>query len=68
MSYLMSWSSYDGGEDGSWSVISGKSGFAHTRSIVHNQGSDILIHDLVWKTYEESVVNFHMQRLLGSRE
>merc|ERR1719322_1572609 len=40
---LMSWSSNDGGEDGSGSVISGKTSFAHTRSIVNNKSSNFVV-------------------------
>merc|ERR1711973_787473 len=43
---LMSWSSNNGREDGSWSIISSKSSFAHTRSIVNNQsGNFVVTHD-----------------------
>merc|ERR1712122_104415 len=40
---LMSWSSNNGGEDGSGSVISGKSSFAHTGSVVNDESSNIFV-------------------------
>merc|ERR1712107_932915 len=33
---------HDGGEDGSGSIISGESGFAHTGSIVNNQSGNLV--------------------------
>ena len=39
----MSWTSDDGGEDSSGSLISSESGFAHTGSIVYNEGGDFII-------------------------
>ena len=43
----MSWSSNDRWKDGSWSIVSGESGFAHTAPIVDNQGSNIVVRHLV---------------------
>jgi hypothetical protein len=40
----MTGSSNDGREDSSGSVISGKAGLYHTRPIVHNEGSYIIVH------------------------
>merc|ERR1712122_265856 len=40
---LMSWSSNNGGEDSSGSVISGESSFAHAGSIVNNKSSNIFV-------------------------
>ena len=40
----MSGSSDDGGEDGSWSIVSGESGLAHTGSIVDNEGGYFVFH------------------------
>merc|ERR1719445_618327 len=34
---LVSWSSYNGREDGSWSIISGKTSLAHAGAIVNNE-------------------------------
>lgn len=44
--YLMSGASHDGGEHGTRSVVSCKASFAHTRSIVNNEGGNIVIHFL----------------------
>merc|ERR1712117_976622 len=40
---LMSWTSNNGWEDSSGSVISGETSFAHTGSIVNNESSNILV-------------------------
>ena len=40
--YLMSGSADDGWEDGSWSIVSGETGFAHTGSVVNNEGGDFV--------------------------
>lgn len=37
---LVSWSADDRGENGTWSVIAGETGFAHTRTIVNDQCCD----------------------------
>jgi len=42
--YLMSRSSYDGGEHSPWGIVSGKPGLAHTGAIVNNQGLYIIRH------------------------
>jgi len=42
---LVTWATNDRWEDGARSVISGESGFAHTGSIVYNEGCDFVIHD-----------------------
>lgn len=34
----------DGGEDSTRGIVSGKSGFAHARSIVNNECGDFIIH------------------------
>jgi hypothetical protein len=39
----MSWSTDDGGEDGSWSVISGESSLAHTGTVVDNKGGNFIV-------------------------
>ena len=49
-SYLMTWTSNNGWEDGSWGVISGESGFAHTGAIVYYQSCYIIV------THLESLV------------
>jgi len=41
---LMSWSSYNGWEDSSRSIVSCESSLAHTGPIVNNQGCDIVFH------------------------
>ena len=41
--YLMPRTSHNAGEDGSWSIISGKSGFAHTGAIVNYEGGNIIV-------------------------
>merc|ERR1712227_313554 len=40
---LMSWATDNGGEDSSGSIVSGESGFAHTRSIVYNESGSFII-------------------------
>merc|ERR1719188_312166 len=40
---LVSWSSNDGWEDGSWSIVSGKSSLAHAGAIVNNEGSNVFV-------------------------
>ncbi|KAF1750060.1 hypothetical protein GCK72_016606 [Caenorhabditis remanei] len=44
---LMTWSSDDGGEHGTWSIISGETGFAHTGAIVYNEGGNIIVTHLL---------------------
>lgn len=44
--YLMPGAANDGGEDGTRSVIPSKPSFAHTRSIVNNEGSNFFFHFL----------------------
>lgn len=39
----VSWATDNGGEDGSWSIISGKSGLAHARSVVNNQSLNFVV-------------------------
>jgi hypothetical protein len=39
----MSWSTYDGWENGSWGIVSGESGFAHTGTVVNNESCNIII-------------------------
>ena len=34
----------DGWEDGTWGVVSSKTGFAHTGAIVYNECGNIIIH------------------------
>lgn len=45
----MSRASNNGGEDSTRSIVSCKASFAHTRSIVNNEGGDFLIHFLYKK-------------------
>merc|ERR1719167_1690754 len=40
---LVSWSSNNGREDSSWSIISSKSSFAHSRTVVNNQSSNVFV-------------------------
>jgi len=40
---LMSWSSNNGWEDSSWSIISSESSFAHTGSVINNESSNIFV-------------------------
>merc|ERR1719481_2105986 len=40
---LMSWSSNNGWEDSSWSIISGKTSFAHAGAIVNNESSNVFV-------------------------
>merc|ERR1712117_912252 len=53
---LVSWSSNNGWEDGSWSIVSGESSLAHAGAIVNNESSNVFVThlDLVvlldWKT------------------
>lgn len=43
---LVTWTSDNGREDGSWSVITGKAGFAHTGAVIDNEGSNFFVsHD-----------------------
>ena len=46
--YLMSWSSDDGREDGSWSIVPGETGFTHAGSIVYDQSCNIVVTHLVF--------------------
>jgi len=39
----MSGATYDGGEDGSWGVITGESGFAHTGAIVDYESGNVVV-------------------------
>lgn len=41
--------SNNGGEYGTWSVISCKASFAHTRSVVNNEGGNFIFHFLYIK-------------------
>merc|ERR1719323_951960 len=41
---LMSWSAHNRGEDGSRSIVSGKTGLAHAGAVVDNEGSNFIIH------------------------
>jgi len=41
---LVSWSTDDGREDGSWSIVSGETSLAHTGSVVNNEGSNFIVH------------------------
>merc|ERR1712243_68985 len=46
---LMTGTSDDGREDGARSVVTGKSGFAHTGAVVNNQSGNIVVtHDDLW--------------------
>lgn len=38
--------SNNGGEYGTWCIVSGKASFAHTRSVVNNEGGDFVFHFL----------------------
>merc|ERR1719391_1939654 len=40
---LVSWSSNNGREDSSWSIVSGESSFAHAGAIVNNEGSNVFV-------------------------
>ena len=44
----MSWSSDDGGEDGSWSIVPGEPGLAHAGPIVDDQSCNIVVTHLVF--------------------
>ncbi|KAA8595242.1 hypothetical protein FQN60_012377 [Etheostoma spectabile] len=44
--YLMSGTSNNGGEHSTWSIIPCKASFAHTGSVVNNEGGDFVIHFL----------------------
>ena len=44
----MSWSSDDGREDGSWSIVSGEPGLAHAGPIVDDQSCNIVVTHLVF--------------------
>lgn len=46
--YLVSGASNNGGEHGTGSIISGKASFAHTGSVVHNEGGDFVFHFFFW--------------------
>merc|ERR1719317_880800 len=48
---LMSWPSNDGGEDSSWSVITGKPCFAHSRAIVNHQSCNFVVTHFCFKFY-----------------
>jgi hypothetical protein len=39
----MSWAADDGREDGSWGIVSGESGFAHTGAIVYNKSGNFVV-------------------------
>lgn len=64
---LMSWSSNNGREYGSWSIISSKSGFTHTGSIVYNQsGYFVVTHvDLLWIVINERCISPWFLQLTG---
>lgn len=53
--YLMPGASNNGGEHSTWSVISCKASFAHTRSVVNNEGSNFFIHFLYIKKRGDSL-------------
>ena len=45
----MSWATDDGGKHGSWSIVSGEAGFAHSWSIVYDKGSNFVVtHDYLF--------------------
>lgn len=44
--YLMPGTSNNGGEHSTWSIISCKASFAHTRSIIDNEGGNFVFHFL----------------------
>jgi hypothetical protein len=50
----MSWSTDDGGEDGSWSVISGESSLAHTLKLLLDQlfFSELIIISPIWSNHD----------------
>jgi len=39
----MSGSANNGWEDGSWGIVSGETGLAHTGSIIHNKSSNFVV-------------------------
>lgn len=46
VTHLMPGATNDGGEDSTRGVVSGESGFAHTGSVVNNEGGDFVFHFL----------------------
>lgn len=53
--YLMPGTSNNGGEHCTWSIISCKASFAHTRSVVNNEGGDFFLHFLYRERGNEKV-------------
>lgn len=44
--YLMPGAAHNRGEDSTWSIISCKASFAHSRAIVNNEGCNFIFHHL----------------------
>jgi len=44
---LVTWTSNNGWEDGSWSVITGKAGLAHTGAVIDNERSNFFVSHFV---------------------
>lgn len=53
----MSGATDDGGEDSTWGVVTGESGFAHTGSVVNNECGDFIIHGWTVKPNKEKQTN-----------
>lgn len=45
---LMTWSSNNWWEDSTWCIVTSKTGFAHTRSIINNKSSSIVVTHFGW--------------------
>uniref|UniRef100_A0A915JUL3 Uncharacterized protein n=1 Tax=Romanomermis culicivorax TaxID=13658 RepID=A0A915JUL3_ROMCU len=58
--YLMPWSSDYTGEDGSWSVVAGETGLAHSRTIVNDQSGNFFVaHFLSFDETQLTTVPLH---------
>ena len=58
VTYLMSGASYDGWKHGTWGVISGETGLAHTGAIVHYESCYVVVtHDDYLQTKNYSASN-----------
>jgi len=48
LSYLMTWTSDDGREDGTRRVVTGEPGLAHAGAVVTDQSGNLVVAHLCW--------------------
>ena len=57
----MSWTSNDGWEDSSWSIVSGKASFAHPGAVVNDEGGGVFVTHLRDLPEFEPVLHFRRE-------